>query len=131
MTPPELLGVRNFAGDHFKVEAFAMGYLMYFVTYGLYPAWQKIPNTYYSSNCPLGDIVNTLRGKLFSEINAFVRSVLDPIQIKIKNRQVLSEEEDYMRVLGSLLEPDPVNRMTVRQAKEALGKRLKTRASST
>jgi serine/threonine protein kinase len=121
MTPPELLGERNFSGDHFKVESFAMGFIMYYLINGKYPLWSDIPQAYYGLGCPKGDFQTEKKAALESAVKAYVQGIRKLLALQSAT-QAMSREERYMLLLAHLLEPDPIQRWTVNQALEEIGK---------
>jgi serine/threonine protein kinase len=123
LTAPEFLGVRNFQGDHFKLDMFALGFVMYHMIIGVPPDWKKTPEEYKRLGCPEGVVQSVYQRKLTDMVTIFVNQTLDPIRAKIEKKEMLTPKEDFMRILCSLLDPNPKLRASAKQASEEL-KRL-------
>jgi hypothetical protein len=118
MTPPELLGEKNFSKDHFKVESFAMGFLMYSLYYGHDPAWDRIVWSYHKKHCPTEHDQHHAQAKLRRAVKSEIRDMMH--QIKPPGG------EEYIKIMCSLLQPNPAHRASVGQAAEQLAALLNT-----
>jgi len=120
MTAPELFGVQNFAGDHFKVEAFAMGFFLYFLKYGHDPVWGNIIRNYYYGDSSMWNALRTAQRSLQHEVQQEVCRLRRSIQ----GQGETSPDVRYTKVVCGLLDPNPAERWTVYQAAFELNKLL-------
>jgi hypothetical protein len=111
-TAPELFGVQNFSGDHYKVEVFALGVVLYEFFHGCYPDW-----TTFLEDCYKLNVAITPRQQgLFQDKVA--RSVEGMKQIHFTEKIIA----DFYRLIVGMLAPDPVLRITLDECAMEIGK---------
>jgi hypothetical protein len=120
MTAPELLGIRNFQGDAFKVEAYAVGFLLYQIIYGKEAPWGSIAAQYFARKYPLGPPQREAQALLSQQVGDHVREVFARLDERNRTQQSLNPMERCEKVVAHLLNPDPALRWSVVQAKEEL-----------
>lgn len=123
-TAPELFGVANFAGDHEKVEAFAMSVMMEQLIADENPPFVRIIDRCYEDNfqrlsrkfASKAALVAD-REAVYSSVKATRDCLIEPLEKEIQAGKRLSEEGIYNYMMYRLGHSDPAKRLNFREAK--------------
>jgi hypothetical protein len=131
---PELLGVENFKGDNFKVEAFAFGTTLFELRFGKDAPWTDIASDAFEEcfDQKLRELKKDKKAKLIQYQQKMTKNVEDIVLAelaKLEKKQSAKEEftnqERYDFVMYKLLHPNPEKRLSIIQAAELFSKMLK------
>lgn len=135
-TAPELFGVTNFAGDHEKVEAFALSVLMEQLIADKNPPFAQIINDCYENNFQKDNTKADYLGfkdpaalqrdqaRVLRSVKTSRDRLIPPLTRKIASGTALSEAEIYTYIMCRLGHSNPEARINMREAKELLDKFL-------
>lgn len=109
-TPPELFGHKQFAGDHFKVEVYALGYMLYETIFSFKAPWKQ----------PLRNFQRLIEIKPVTQIEHYIlkRCLIDHIEQPLaqQNSQAGTPEESLKMIFLKMMRITPENRLSLQQA---------------
>ncbi|HXF28535.1 MAG TPA: hypothetical protein VN457_01680 [Chlamydiales bacterium] len=106
-TPPEMVGVPNFKGDHHAADVWALGFALYQASSGVNPNWAESIETYPTSlhaQARVKKEATALRTELTHE------PTKEPVIIHTP------ENEGMRTLLANMLHPDPTKRIATQEA---------------
>jgi serine/threonine protein kinase len=115
-TAPELLGVINFCQNHYKVEAFALGYLMYKLYFRKLPIWGEMVRAMYNNNNPAISREDQKKD--------IVLQMQKSVSATTAHLPVDKIDAAYLKTCVMLLETDPDKRWSVEQALAEINRAL-------
>lgn len=117
-TPPELFGEKNFTGDPFKLEVWALGYVLYKLHFHRRPQWTSILGEYHDNQNHHPVTLRAKRRLKFS-IDTTIETSLKLLLEEQKNRP-LTPDEHYQLLIYQMLRYDPALRIELPKAIECL-----------
>lgn len=111
-TPPELFGVKDFHGDRFKLDVWALGCVLYSLYFKKQVPWYQLLDDYHG----LASIPSvTERAK--TKFNNLVKETIEePLQALNQLIGPLSQEEAFRRIIYQMLRLNPKDRLDASQA---------------
>ena len=135
-TSPELFGVRNFAGDHYQTEVFAIGISLHEMLYRHAPKWTTIiSDAFKDMDTETGIYKEKYKdpAKLYAaqeQLKTLVKKEIDEssdfndLVEKRRIKQKLTQEEEMKLLIYSMLRFDPKERITLDSARLEIRKIL-------